>query len=442
MKALIVAGGKGTRLKDATKTIPKALVPIAGKPVIAYQLELLKGAGFTDIVILINHLGETIKKYCGDGQMWGVSVSYFEEKEPLGTAGGIKSLATTLREDFLVVYGDLLFNVDLRRLLARHETNRRADSRCAGTLLVHPNTHPFDSDLVEIDSAQKITGFLSKPHPVGLLYRNLVNAAVYVLTPRIFDYITDGAPSDFGKDVFPAVVAGGRDSLYAYNSPEYLLDMGTPERLVRANADVKSGLFVRGSFASRRPAIFLDRDGVLNVEKDNLCTVSGFELLPGAAEAVKKINESGYFAVVATNQPVIAKGFCDYQTVLDIHKKMETELGQTGAKLDAIYFCAHHPEKGFPGENAEYKIKCACRKPAIGMITQAAQEMNIDLAGSYLIGDTSVDALTAKNAGLGFVGVKTGYGCQDDKHRDQVDWNKVKVYDNVLKAVEGIVASR
>lgn len=438
MKALILAGGKGTRLKELTAAVPKALVPIAGKPVIEYQLELLRRQGLVEVVILVNHLGAAIKEHCGDGQKWGLRISYLEEAEPLGTAGGIRALAAELTEDFLVLYGDLLVNMDLQRFRRRHEDNVAADPATAGTLMVHPNNHPFDSDLVAVDEdTGRITGFMSKPHPPELVYRNLVNAAVYFLTPRIFEYIPTGRAADFGHDVFPAVVRGGRHGLYAYNSPEHLRDMGTPERLAQAEVDVASGYFARGTLAFAKPAVFLDRDGVLNEEVDGVRSAEDFRLLPKAAAAIREINRGGYYAVIVTNQPVVAKGFCEYGDVMEIHKKMETELGQAGAKLDAIYFCAHHPEKGFPGENPIYKVVCTCRKPAIGMIERAAKELNIDLRQSWLIGDTTVDAQTAANAGLRFAGVRTGYGCRDGKFSPAAAGSPL--YDDVLAAVFAIV---
>lgn len=166
----------------------------------------------------------------------------------------------------------------------------------------------------------------------------------------------------------------------------------------------------------KRPAIFLDRDGVINKEVGDLRNVKDFVLLPGVARSIKKINQSNFYVVVVTNQPVIAKGFCKLEEVLRIHKKMETELSKGRAKLDGIYFCPHHPEKGFEGENKKYKIHCVCRKPKLGMIRQAVKDLNIDLKKSFMIGDRTVDCQMSVRAGLKFIGVKTGYGLKDKQY--------------------------
>ncbi len=412
MKAVIIAGGRGTRMGKISDVLPKALIPISGKPLIDYQIFVLKKYRIKDILIVINHLGGKIKQYCGNGKRFGLKISYFEEQEPLGTAGAIKLIEKDLKEDFIVAYGDVLFNLDFNRLISFHKKNKKTSKNYIGTLVVHPNDHPFDSDLVEVNENGKILKFLPKPHPQGLVFRNLVNAAMYVLTPKIHEYIEKNKTSDFGKHIFPKVLKQ-KGVLFAYNTPEYLKDMGTSQRLKQVEAFVKSGKFAKGSLDFKKPAIFLDRDGVINKEVGDLRNIRDFKLLPKTAEAIKKINYSGYYAVVVTNQPVAAKGFCSYEDILNFHKKMETLLAQQGAKLDAIYFCPHHPDKGFPGENKKYKIVCSCRKPKIGMIRQASGDLNIDLKNSYFVGDSNRDAQAAKNAGIKFVGVRTGYGSKD-----------------------------
>jgi mannose-1-phosphate guanylyltransferase/phosphomannomutase len=442
MEALILCGGKGTRLKELVARIPKPMIRVCGKPVLEYQLELLRRHGFEDVVILLSHLGDVVKAYCGDGSKWGLRISYLEEGQPLGTAGGVKELEPRLQEDFLVLYGDLMLNVDLGRLLAAHARHVAAEANCAGTLLVHPNSHPSDSDLIEADTATaRITRILPRPHPEGLLYRNLVNAAVYVFTRSIFEHIAAGGASDFGKDVLPRVVADERHALYAYNSPEYVLDIGTAERLEQATRDVESGRYGRGSLSVAKPAVFLDRDGVLNDERGNVCSVADFRVLDGVAAAVKRLNEAGYYVIVISNQPVIAKGYCDRQEVLDMHKKLETELGRAGAKLDAIYFCPHHPDKGFAGENPLLKIPCECRKPGTGMLKQAQTDLNIDLCASFLVGDMTMDAVAAQAAGVRFVGVRTGRGCRDGKYDAQLTGPPVTMCDDLSAAVLYILQS-
>lgn len=437
MKAFILAGGKGTRLGTLTKTLPKPLVRISGKTILEYQIEFLRKYSIKEIVILINYLGQTIKNYLESGKKWDIVLSYLEEKQPLGTAGGIKKIEEDLRDDFLVLYGDLLINIDLGRLIKQHAKNKQSNDRCIGTVVVHPNNHPADSDLIEIDKDNKIIQFLSKPHPKNLLYKNLVNAACYILSPKISRYIPQNQASDFGKNIFPAIIKNNAHVLYGYNTPEYIKDIGTPKRLREAKQDIKSGWYKENTLKSKKIAIFLDRDGVINKEVDQLCRIENFELIKGSAKAIKKLNENRFYVVVVTNQPMVAKGFCNYNDILKIHKKMETELGKLGAKIDRIYFCPHHPEKGFHGENQTFKRPCTCRKPAIGMIRQAVNDLNIDLKKSYLVGDSTTDAQTAQNAGISFIGLHTGYGCTDTKYPVRIPSGSIKK--NLLEATNYII---
>lgn len=435
MKAFILAGGKGTRLGTLTAQLPKPLVPVAGKPIIEYHIELFKRYGITEIIILINHLGEQIQAALGDGSRWGVNIQYVTEPQPLGTAGAFQLIKKTLTEDFLVSYGDVLINMDLERLIETHTQHKQQNPTTIGTLVVHPNSHPHDSDLVDMAEDSRVVRFLPKPHADGERYRNLVNAALYILSPEICEYIPEAVASDFGKDIFPAVIAKNTHALYAYNTPEYLKDMGTPERLEEATRAVEDGTLERSLLSVKKPAIFIDRDGVINKEVDHVRRVEDFELLPGVREAIKAVNASHYYVVVITNQPAVAKGFCRYEDVLEVHKQLETELGQVGAHLDGLYFCPHHPEKGFAGENPEYKKECECRKPKTGMIRDAAAALNIDLENSWYIGDTTVDAKTAENAGVRFIGVNTGYACADGRFEVKI----ARIQPDLRSAVELIL---
>ena len=185
-----------------------------------------------------------------------------------------------------------------------------------------------------------------------------------------------------------------------YVSAEYIKDMGTPERWEAVGKDIASGKVARLNRRNPRPCIFLDRDGVLNREVNLLSRPEQLELLPGAAQAVRAINQSGYLAVVVTNQPQIARNLCSIEELRGIHDRLETLLGAEGAYLDAIYYCPHHPDKGYPEERPEYKIDCDCRKPKPGMLLQAARDLHIDLSASYMIGDSPRDVGAGEAAGV------------------------------------------
>lgn len=403
MKAILLAGGKGTRLSKFTHLIPKPMVEIDQKPILQYQIELLRKYQMTEIIILVNYLKEHIINYFGDGKKFGVSIRYFEEPKPLGTVGGIKEIEEQLTGDFLVLYGDIMINMDLNRFIAFHK-EKNSDA----TIAVHPNDHPYDSDLVETNKDDKVIAFHAKPHSEKQYFRNLVNAGAYIFSPNVLQYIEKGKKADFGRDIFPVIFS--KIKMYAYNTAEYLKDMGTPKRLEEVSFDIKTGKVAAKSYEKKQKAVFLDRDGVLNIDKHLIHKPEDLELYPFAAQAVKRINNAGYLAIVVSNQSVVARNLCTINELEYIHKKLETLLGFEGAKLDRIYYCPHHPDKGFPEENPAFKIECPCRKPKSGMIYQAARDFNINLAESYLIGDSERDIIAGKNAGCKTIGVMTGKG--------------------------------
>ena len=394
MKVVIIAGGKGTRIASVNNEIPKAMIPIGSKPVLEYQIELAKRYGFEDIILIIGYLGNVIRDYFQDGSKWGVSISYFEETMPLGTAGALPELKGILTEDFFVFYGDTVMDIALDKMLSFHK-----EKNANASLFLHPNDHPYDSDLVAVNKEGQIIDFFSKPHRDGFVGRNIVNAALYILSPAIINYIPKNKKSDFGKDIFPLCLIGGM-KLYGYISSEYIKDMGTPERYKKVSADVLSGKVARLNRMYPGKAIFLDRDGVIVKDTNLLNDPGDLELISGVIEAIKLINKSDFLAIVVSNQPVIAKNLCSIEELELIHDTIETMLGREGVYLDAIYYCPHHPDGGFPEERKEYKIICDCRKPKPGMLIKASKEWNIDLSKSYMIGDRVSDVEAGKNAGV------------------------------------------
>lgn len=436
MKQLVIlAGGKGTRLKDRLGELPKPLIPIADKPLLEHQIELARAHGFTDLLLFVHHRADLIQQQIGDGARWGVRVRYVIEKEPLGTAGAVLAGFADLAERFAVMYGDTMVNVDLTRFWNAH-----GSAQADATLFLHPNNHPLDSDLVEVSAGNWVTAFHNRPHQTDCFFQNLVNAGLYIIERRALEpWRAEKKPMDFGKDLFPAMIARGA-KLFGYNSPEFIKDIGTPARYDWVCGQYAAGIVQRSTLAVPQRAVFLDRDGTLvkEVSAQGLHSAAQLELLPGVAEAIHELNHAGLRAVLVTNQPVIAKGFCTEDELQTIHNKLETLLGREHAFLDRIYFCPHHPEKGFPGERVELKIDCACRKPRPGMIFQAQRDLNIDLVNSWLIGDTTTDVQTARNAGVKSILVRTGYGGGDGKHAAQPDF----AFDTLLEAVRFVVGAQ
>lgn len=420
MKQLVIlAGGLGTRLKALLGDLPKPMIPFGVQPLLEIQIELARRHGFTDILIFACYRADLIEAHFGDGTRWGVRIRYLVESQPLGTAGAVLAGFAQLAEHFVVMYGDTMINVDLERLWQAHHA-----SQADATLLLHPNDHPLDSDLVNVDAHGWVTAFHNRPHPEGRWFQNLVNAGLYVIRrDSLAPWAAQRVKLDFGQDLFPALLRRGA-RLLGYNSPEYIKDIGTPQRYQKIGAEFASGLVARRSFSTPQPAAFLDRDGTLvrEVSQHGLSSPDQLELLPGAAAAVHELNHLGFRVVVITNQPVIAKGMCREADLQVTHNKLETLLGREHAFLDRIYYCPHHPEAGFAGERPELKIACACRKPQPGMIQQAARELNLDLSASWLIGDTTTDMETARNAGLKSILVRTGHAGGDGKYPARPDF--------------------
>lgn len=393
MKIVVIAGGQGTRIASVNSEIPKAMIPVEDKPILEYDVELAKRYGYTDFIFIVGYMGDQIESYFGSGKKWGVHIEYFREEKPLGTAGALGYLKDKLTDDFFVFYGDTIMDFDMQRMLEYHH-EKNADA----TLFLHPNDHPYDSDIVELDKDGKVCRFFNKPHSEDFISHNVVNAALFIFSPKILEKIKLGIKSHIEKNILPACLDADMN-LFGYISFEYIKDMGTPDRYYSVCGDVRSGKVARLNRKNPRVAVFLDRDGTINKEVHFLSEASRMELLDGAAEAIRHINEKGYLAVVVTNQPVIARGECTWDELNRINMTMETALGKKHAYLNAIYVCPHHPDKGFEGERVEYKKKCDCRKPEPGMLRRAAGEWNIDIANSYMIGDSERDVEAGKAAG-------------------------------------------
>ena len=400
MKVVIMAGGRGTRITSVASDIPKPMIKIGDKPVLEHELECLRSQGFTDIIITVSHLGHIIMDYFGDGskvspatgKTFGVHIEYYFEKEPLGNAGALFKIKEKLTEDFLLLNADALFDVDFNRFVDYHRQHG-----ALVTLFAHANDHPYDSGLLVVDKDNYVQQWLTKEDARPQYYRNIVNGGLHVISPKVLDVEINTPKVDLDRQILKPLAGTGK--MLCYNSPEYAKDMGTPERYYAACADYKSGKIQGKNLRNKQKAIFLDRDGTINKYVGYLRTPEQFELLDGVGEAIRKINLSGYLAIVVTNQPVIARGEVTVDGLQEIHNKMETMLGKEGAYLDGVYYCPHHPDKGFAGEVEEFKIVCECRKPKAGLLLQAAKDFNIDLSQSWMIGDSENDVLAGRNAG-------------------------------------------
>ena len=409
----ILAGGRGTRLRERSAGLPKPMVAVGGRPVLEQQIAQCRAAGLTRIALLVHFGHEAIAAHFGDGSRFGVQLEYCLEQTPRGTAGALADALHRLDEHFLVLYGDTWFDIDLATFLNVH-VRRGADA----TLLLHPNDHPQDSDLVELDETGCVHKLWPYPHPPTLPGRNLVNAGLCAMRRQALANLDPVAGStDLAKNVFPQLLAAGR-VLAGHETVEYIKDMGTPERLDCVERDIARGVPERLSLRHLRSCVFIDRDGTLNEEVDHLTRVDQVRLYDGAAAAVRRLNRSGTLAVVVTNQPVIARGELTTAGLDAIHARLDALLGAEGAYLDRLYYCPHHPQRGFAGEVPSLKIDCGCRKPATGLIDSACRDLAIDRSTSWIVGDRAADIVAGQRAGLRTVLVLTGAG--HDVAPDQV----------------------
>lgn len=395
MEALIMAGGFGTRLSDITKgEIPKPMAIIAGKPIMEWAIICLKKYGVNNLYVSVSYLSEKIVEYFGDGSKFGVKINYIKEETPLGSGGALYYLKNKVSGDFIVCSGDTIFDINIKKMLAFHK-KRKAKI----TLLTHPNNHPYDSDIILTDRNDRVKGILLKNTHEQEYCKNNVNAGFFIISSTTLDYFDTLKKVNMEHDFVLSVIKSGQ-KVCAYKSTEYIKDVGTPERFYKTQGEIENGLVSARNLQNKQKAIFLDRDGTINKYDGFINTPQKLELYDFSAQAIKKINQSGYLAIVVSNQPVIARGEATFGQVEEIFDKMETLLGKEGAFVDAIFYCPHHPHKGFKGEVKRLKKECDCRKPKIGMLIKAQKKFNLDLSKCYIVGDSDLDVLTGINAGI------------------------------------------
>ena len=427
-----MAGGKGTRISQLFPDIPKPLIEIKDKdgmsrPVLERELISLRDQGFTDVLLTVSYMHEKIENHFGDGSSLGMNITYFVEEAPLGNAGALFKVRDWLGDEpFLLLNADAVFDVDFRRMADYH-----ANKGGLVTLFTHPNSHPYDSGIVIADEDGEVIKWLTKEDARPEYYKNRVNAGLHVIDPKALDMCSidsDKIGPDYKVDLDRMILKPlcGTGKMYCYDSPEYVKDMGTPERFAQVSSDFASGVVEAKNLSHRQKAIFLDRDGTLNKYVGFLRDINEFELLDGVTDAVKEINASGYLAVVVTNQPVIARGEVTVPELNEIHNKLETLLGNDGAYIDGLYYCPHHPDKGFEGEIPELKFECGCRKPKPGMLIKASEDLNIDLKASWMIGDGRNDVEAGRNAGCRTVYIGTDDSVESDFRADTLK-NAVRI---------------
>jgi D,D-heptose 1,7-bisphosphate phosphatase len=375
-QACILVGGMGARLGDMTRSVPKPLLEIApGVSFLDVVIEQLARQGFTDVVLLAGYLGHLVRERY-EGRKFGPAlVRVLVEPEPRGTGGAVAYARNVIAPRFVLLNGDSFFDINIRALAAK-----AADTEALVALRRVSDLSRYGT--VDLEG-NRIVRFREKAPDVT--ESALINTGVYVLEASVLDRIRT-LPCSIERDIFPALAQEGR--LAGDIREGYFLDIGLPETLERGRREL---LALR-----RRPAAFLDRDGVLNVDRHYVHRPEQVEWTPGAIECVRRLNDLGYRVVVVTNQAGVAHGYYDEDSVQALHAWMNDQLAAHGAFVDAFYHSPYHPD----ARVARFRRTHADRKPGPGMILRALSDLDIDKNRSFLIGDKKSDILAARNTGI------------------------------------------
>ena len=412
MQVVVLMGGLGTRLGEYTKECPKPLVEVEGKPFFDYSLKLFIHHGFRKFLFLIGYRAEMIEEYYGDGSKLGISISYcYDGKELLGTGGAVRRAYRLLEDDFLLVYGDSFMDIDYEETLYRYFEGKLRGMRALMTVLKNGNR--FDRSNVIMDGSEiRLYDKMNMTPEMDYIdygvcaYEKSLFRDEYL--KDMVDIPADGETNGAGmvNVKFDIALIQNRLSIEkkmaAHIVTKRFYEIGSPASLNEFRG------YVRHRFNEKHPAVFLDRDGVLNeiVFNDDIEQMDSpqkpeqFRAFPEAAKAIKKIRDKGYYVFLATNQPGAAKGKCRLKTLYDINTMFAEQMAESGADIDAVFMCPHYPKKS-ENTKEDFLIKtCDCRKPKPGLLLKPADIYNIDYENSYMIGDSFTDIVAGQAAGV------------------------------------------
>lgn len=376
-QAVILVGGRGTRLGPLTDDTPKPLLPVGDRPLLAYLVDELSRQGFNDILMLAGYRGDRLERFCEEMQRPGLQLRCVTEPEPAGTGGALRMVADLLDVQFLLLNGDTLFDINLNDLAT---PPLPADGSVLARMALRrvPDTARYGAIALE-------AGRVTAMHEKGRTGEGLINGGLYLLDRRAIDRLPP-SPCSIETGLFPLLAAEGAIEGRIYD--RFFLDIGVPDDFALAQSAIPA--------SRRRRAAFFDRDGVLNEDIGFAHRPDQITWMPGAREAVKRLNDAGFLVFVVTNQGGVARGLYSEEHVRTLHRWMQEELRAVGAHVDAFYHCPHHPDHGEP----PYRTDCRCRKPEPGMLLQAMAEWPVEPQGSFLIGDRETDVQAAQRAGI------------------------------------------
>lgn len=375
-QAVIVAGGRGERLRPLTDTRPKPMIEFHGRPFIDYLLEMLREQGFDRVVLLLGYLADTVVDHVGDGSRYGLDVTYHVTPPELQTGRRMWLARDLVDETFLFMYCDNYWPMDGAAMVERFR-----QSGAEAMITVYGNADGYSRDNVRVDPETGRVEVYDRSRSAPALRG--VELGYAFVSRAVMDRLT-GEDVPFEQAVYPALAADGR--LHAFVTDHRYYSVGTLERLPQTS-----------EFLARRPTVLLDRDGVLNERAPRAQYVrSPAELrwLDGALEALKLFNESGYRTIVVSNQAGINRGAMTDDDLQAIHARMKSDAAAAGGRIDAFYYCPH-----------DWDEDCRCRKPRPGMLFDAQRDFALDLSRTVFIGDDERDGEAAEAAGAPFLRV-------------------------------------
>jgi D,D-heptose 1,7-bisphosphate phosphatase len=377
MQAIILAGGFGTRLQTIVKNTPKPMAPIDNRPFLFYLLSYLKKCGFKEVILSVGYLKEQIKESFGN-EFFGLNIKYAFENEPLGTGGAIINSLEYVKtnEPLFVLNGDTFLELDYKKLIAHHN-KRKSDF----TIALNQMNDCSRYGMVKIDKHDVIVEFEEKSPQKQ---KGLINGGIYVINPKIFSNYNLEKRFSFETDFLTKFTRELK--INAYKNECYFIDIGIPEDYHRAQKEIPAIV--------KNKALFLDRDGVINIDYGYVHKKEDFHFINGIFELCQKAQNDGYLIIIVTNQSGIAKGYYTEEQFLELTKWMEDKFKQKDIFITKTYYCPYHTNARI----AQYKKDSQDRKPNPGMLLKAIKEFNIDPRESILIGDKESDVLAAKNA--------------------------------------------